>query len=47
MRLYPGTDIVRAAWMRLDPLARWLLLALGRRPETVTLGDLRALRGES
>jgi hypothetical protein len=44
MRLTKKTTVVRAVWMDLPELARWVLLGLGRRPGTVTTGDLRRVR---
>ncbi len=44
MRLHRRASIVRAVWLSLPPLARWALLGLGRRPATVTMGDLRRIR---
>lgn len=38
------TNVSRAIWLALPSLAKWALLGLGRRPSTITLGDLRAMR---
>lgn len=43
MKLTKGESIAWTIWHRLPPLAQWALLAIGRRPETVTLGDLRSI----
>jgi hypothetical protein len=44
MRIGKRTRLVRAIWSTLTTLEKWLLLAAGRRPGTVTAADMVAVR---
>lgn len=44
MTLTKHTDVLRALWLGLTPMERWLLIAEGKRATTTTLGDVARVR---
>jgi hypothetical protein len=44
MRFTRGTEVPMVVWRSLPTAAREALVAIGRTPETLTLGDVRSAR---